>query len=100
MNSSKTEIDDWVKDDFLAALVHQLRTPLATIQTWTQILCLGKGDLQKGLAQIEGSSKDQSRLLDDLLDLSHIQSGKVHLKLSVIDPADCLSAAIESVRTI
>jgi len=94
----ETENDDQVKDDFLAALVHQVRTPLTTIQTWTQILRLGKGDLQKGLAQIEGSANDQSHLLDNLLDLSRIQSGKVHLKLSVIDPADCLSAAVESVR--
>jgi signal transduction histidine kinase len=55
---------------------------------------------RKGLAQIERSTNDQSRLLDDLLDLSRIQSGKVHLKLSVIDPADCLSAAVESVRAM
>src|SRR5262245_8489256 len=94
----ETENDNRVNDDFLAALVHQVRTPLATIQTWTQILRLGKGDLQKGLAQIERSARDQSELLDDLLDLSLIQSGKVHLKLSVIDPVDCLSAAVESVR--
>jgi signal transduction histidine kinase len=98
--NEETEIDDRVKDDFLAALVHQLRTPLTTIQTWTQILRFGKGDLQKGLARIEGSTNEQSRLLDDLLDLSRIQSGKVHLKLSVIDPADCLSAALESVRAV
>jgi len=96
----KTETDDRVKDEFLTVLVHQLRTPLVTIQTWTQILRLGKGDLQKGLAQIEGSTNEQSRLLDDLLDLSHIHAGKVLLKLSVIDPAVCLSTAVESVRAM
>jgi signal transduction histidine kinase len=96
----ETEHEDWDKEDFLAALVHQLRTPLTTIQTWTQILRFGEGDLQKGLAQIERSTNEQSRLLEDLLDLSHIRSGTVQLKLSVLDPADCLSAAIGCVRAM
>jgi signal transduction histidine kinase len=96
----ETENGDWVKHDFLTALVHQLRTPLTTVQTWTQILRLGKGDLHNVLAQIDGSTNEQSRLLEDLLELSHIQSGNVHLKLAVIDPADCLSRAVESVRAI
>jgi CheY-like chemotaxis protein/two-component sensor histidine kinase len=61
---------------------------------------LEKGDPKKGLALIEKSATDQSQLIDDLLDVSRIQAGKLHLDLSVVDPADSVSAAVDSIRAL
>jgi PAS domain S-box-containing protein len=90
------------KDEFLATLSHELRTPLTTIKSWAQILSLGTPDPErsmKGLAVIERSANAQSQLIDDLLDVSRIQSGKLHLDLSVVDPVECVSAAVDSARS-
>src|SRR5262249_43519495 len=87
-----------IKDEFLSTLSHELRTPLATILSWTQILRLQKGDPERGLALIEKSATDQSQLIDDLLDVSRIQGGKLSLELSAVDPVECVSLAVDSVR--
>jgi PAS domain S-box-containing protein len=89
-----------IKDEFLATLSHELRTPLTAISSWVQMLRLGKGDPKKGVAMIEKSVNDQSQLIDDLLDVSRIKAGKIHLTLSVVDPADCVSAVVDSVRPL
>ena len=89
-----------IKDEFLGILSHELRAPLTTILSWAQILRLGKVDPKKGFAVIERSAHDQSQLIDDLLDVTRIQAGKVRLELSVVDPAECVSAAVDSVRTL
>jgi two-component system, chemotaxis family, CheB/CheR fusion protein len=90
-----------VKDEFLAVLSHELRTPLTTILGWAQTLRLGKSDVEKterAIAVIEKSAKDQGQLIDDLLDVSRLQSGKMQLNIGEIDPNDCIAAALESVR--
>jgi len=92
-----------MKDEFLATLSHELRTPLTTIKSWAQILRLGLTDPEramKGVTVIERSANSQSQLIDDLLDVSRIQSGKLHLDLSVVDPVECVSAAVDSVRSL
>jgi two-component system CheB/CheR fusion protein len=89
-----------IKDEFLATLSHELRTPLTAILSWAQILRLGKGDPKKGLTMIEKSANDQSQLIDDLLDVSRIHAGKIHLNLSILNAADCVSLAVDSVRPL
>src|SRR5262249_24758841 len=89
------------KDEFLATLSHEVRPPLATIRSWAQILRLGKDDAEKAqraVAAIEKSAKDQGQLIDDLLDVSRIQAGKMLLELHEIEAADCVAAALDSVR--
>ena len=93
-----------VKDEFLATLSHELRTPLTAILSWAQILRLRDGadveQTRRGVALIEKSGKDLGQLIEDLLDISRIQAGKVRLELREIDPLECIAAALDSVRTL
>jgi two-component system CheB/CheR fusion protein len=92
-----------VKDEFLATLSPELRTPLATILSWAQMLRLGKTDPEKtkrGAAVIEKSAQAQGQLIEDLLDVSRIQSGKLHLEFFIVDPAGCVSTVVDSVRSL
>jgi signal transduction histidine kinase/ActR/RegA family two-component response regulator len=92
-----------VKDEFLATLSHELRAPLTTILSWAQVLRLkmvGPDKTTKGLTVIEKSANAQSQLIEDLLDVSRIQSGKIHLELSTVDPAECVSGAVDSARSL
>ena len=97
------ERENRTKDEFLAIVSHELRSPLTTILSWAQILRMGRHKrpkLMRGLAVIEKSANAQSQLIDDLLDIARIQAGKMHLNLSTIDPAECVSAAVESIRAV
>ena len=90
-----------MKDDFLATLSHELRTPLGAILGWSQILRRGgrgEADLQKGLDTIERNARAQTRLIEDLLDLSRITSGKVRLDAQPLEPAAFVEAALETVK--
>jgi PAS domain S-box-containing protein len=89
-----------LKDEFLATLSHELRTPLNAIVGWAQILQLkhdDPADLAEGLSVIERNAKAQAQLISDLLDVSRITSGKMRLDLQVIDPAQVLAAALDTV---
>jgi CheY-like chemotaxis protein len=91
------------KDVFLAILSHELRTPLTSILVWAQLLKRGVLDpekLKKGLNTIEESAQAQGQLINDLIDVSRIQSGKLSLTLSEIEPLQVVTAAIESVLPI
>lgn len=91
------------KDIFLATLSHELRTPLSAILTWAQLISQGKVSFEKakqGAAIIEQSAKAQSKLIDDLLDISRFIAGKLTLELIPVDPAVVIRAAIETVRPI
>ncbi|KRB84902.1 MHYT domain-containing protein [Noviherbaspirillum sp. Root189] len=90
-----------LKDEFLATLSHELRTPLNAILGWAQILRSGTRDeatLAKGLETIERNARAQAQLIEDLLDMSQIISGKVRLDVRPIDPANFIEAALETVR--
>ena len=90
-----------LKDDFLATLSHELRTPLSAIMGWVQILRRGLGtpqDLQKGLDTIERNTRLQVQLIDDLLDMNRIASGKVRLDVQPVEPILFIEAALETVR--
>jgi PAS domain S-box-containing protein len=90
-----------MKDEFLATLSHELRTPLSAILGWAQVLRRGsrdQNDLSKGLQTIERNARAQAQLIEDLLDMSRITSGKVLLDTQVVAPTVFVDAAIETVR--
>lgn len=90
------------KDVFLATLSHELRTPLSAILTWSQLIGHNRVDAEmtkQGAAVIEQSAKAQSQLIDDLLDISRIISGKLALTIKDVNPATVIRSAVESVRS-
>lgn len=89
-----------MKDEFLATLSHELRTPLNSILGWSQVLKMGASavDLGRGLDAIERNARVQAQLIEDLLDMSRITSGKVRLDIEAVQPASVVEAAIETVR--
>jgi PAS domain S-box-containing protein len=90
-----------LKDEFLATLSHELRTPLNAIVGWAVILRRTRmvdAHLADGLATIERNAKVQTQLIDDLLDVSRIISGKLRLDVDQVDLAGVVEAAIESVH--
>jgi PAS domain S-box-containing protein len=89
-----------MKDEFLATLSHELRTPLNAILGWSQILKSAPGDpeeLEEGLAVIERNARAQTQIIEDLLDMSRIISGKVRLDVRPLELAGIVKAAIETV---
>ena len=90
-----------VKDEFLAIVSHELRTPLTAISGWTHLLLNGKlADTAqlRALQAIQRQSRSQAQLIDDLLDVSRIVSGKLRLSWRPVDPSQILNAAIDVVR--
>jgi signal transduction histidine kinase len=88
------------KDQFLATLSHELRTPLSAILGWTQLLKMGgpaRADYVRGLETIERNARVQTRLIDDLLDMSRIASGKIRLDIQPVEPIAVIEAAIETI---
>ncbi len=89
------------KDDFLATVSHELRTPLNSILGWVQILnddALPPERQKRALETIERNARTQNRLIEDLLDVSRIVSGKLRLEVEVVDVPRIVEAAIETVR--
>ena len=92
-----------MKDEFLSILSHELRTPLTSILGWIQLLRLGKLNSDKishGLEAVENSANAQGQLIDDLLDVSRIQAGKLKLEFDLVDPRKVIAAAIDSTRVL
>jgi PAS domain S-box-containing protein len=88
-----------MKDEFLATVSHELRTPLNAILGWSQLLAQGVGDdLREGLDVIQRNARAQTQLIDDLLDMSRIISGKVRLDVQPTDLSSVVDAAVEAVR--
>src|SRR5262249_4691523 len=91
-----------LKDDFLATLSHELRTPLNAILGWSQLLRQTASEdlntLHDGLTTIERNARVQTQLIEDLLDMSRIVSGKLRLDVQPVNPLGFVSAAIETVR--
>jgi signal transduction histidine kinase/CheY-like chemotaxis protein len=91
-----------LKDDFLGIVSHELRTPLSAILGWARLLKRGivgtEPARERALEAIERNATLQARLVDDLLDVSRIVSGKLELETSGVDLASVVDAAIDSVR--
>ncbi|HEY9750483.1 MAG TPA: ATP-binding protein, partial [Allocoleopsis sp.] len=89
------------KDEFLSSLSHELRNPLNTMLGWSQILRNRQIDetaVARALEVIERSARAQSQLIEDMLDLSRITSGKLHLNTKLLDLVSVVNYAIESVH--
>ncbi len=89
-----------LKDDFLANLSHELRTPLNAILGWARILSDREQDpaTVHALEVIQRNAVAQATLVDDLLDLSRIVTGKIRLQLTLVDLAPVATNALETVR--
>jgi PAS domain S-box-containing protein len=98
---SEAERLSHLKDEFLATLSHELRTPLNAIQGWVSLLRRSKtsaDDLERGLETIERNVRNQAQIVNDLLDMSRIISGKVHLEVQSLHLHEVINDAIETLR--
>jgi hypothetical protein len=95
----EAERNNRMKDEFLATLSHELRTPLNAIVGWSELMkrTQDKETLREGAEVIERNARVQTQLIEDLLDMSRIVSGKVRLDVQPINPAGFVDAAIETV---
>ncbi|MEG4343957.1 chemotaxis protein CheB [Microcoleus sp. A003_D6] len=97
----QAETANRVKDEFLANLSHELRNPLTPILGWARMLRSGKlkeADANRALEVIERSARAQSQLIEDMLDISRITSGKLTLNSSPIDLVSVVQNAIDGVQ--
>lgn len=90
-----------IKDEFLATVSHELRTPLTAILGWSQLLTDGKLDEQqskRALETVVRNARAQRQLIDDLLDISRIITGKLRLDVSPVELAPTIEAVVEGLR--
>lgn len=90
-----------IKDEFLATVSHELRTPLNAILGWSTILRGGKIDRptsDSALETIERNARFQAQLIDDLLDISRIVTGKLRLEIQTVELEIILESAVEAIR--
>lgn len=98
---AKAEAANRIKDEFLAVLSHELRSPLNPILGWTRILRSQRLDSKKAdqaLETIERNAKLQAQLIEDLLDVSRILQGKMTLNVAPVNLASTITAALETVQ--
>jgi PAS domain S-box-containing protein len=88
------------KDQFLAAVCHELRSPLNAVLGWTHMLLEARADLtpqtQRALEVIDRNARMQAKLIEDLLDVSRVVSGKLSLERSLVDVAEVARGAVAS----
>lgn len=97
----EAERSDRLKDEFLATLSHELRTPLTSVLGWATLIRSGEieeANYAIALETIERNARLQARLIDDLLDVSRIITGNLHLELRPTDLAPVVEAARDAVR--
>jgi PAS domain S-box-containing protein len=92
-----------IKDEFLSTVSHELRTPLNAILGWAWLLTSGNLDkdreaTRRAVGAIERNAKAQSQIIDDLLDVSRIITGKLRLKMRRVDLAQVIEAAVDAMR--
>jgi len=100
---SEVEASNKTKDEFLATLSHELRTPLNVIQGWVNILKTEKLDEKEfGLAieMLDRNSSLQARLINDLLDVSRIITGKLSMEYKPVDLVGVLRASVDAVMSL
>lgn len=100
---SDAEAANRAKDEFLATISHELRTPLTSILGWARLLRLDKLDTAStahAISTIERNAKVQAQIIDDLLDVSGIVSGKLRLALKPVDMAEILSSVMETIQPV
>jgi signal transduction histidine kinase/ActR/RegA family two-component response regulator len=90
-----------LKDEFLATLSHELRTPLNAILGWTKLLranAVPPAAVDRALEKVERNAQVQTRLVEDLLEVSRITSGKLRLELKPVDLVLLVNTAVDSIR--
>ena len=90
-----------MKDEFLATLSHELRTPLNAILGYATLIRMGslkEQELAEGVQVIERNARVQAQLIDDLLDMNRIVSGKTRLDIRLVQVRDVIEAALSTVR--
>ncbi|HEX8370043.1 MAG TPA: ATP-binding protein [Pyrinomonadaceae bacterium] len=88
-----------LKDEFLATVSHELRTPLTSITGWVRMLRSGMLDepqMNRALETIDRNTRAQTQIIEDLLDISRIISGKLRLDIRIVELSGIIEAAIES----
>ncbi|HKV33418.1 MAG TPA: ATP-binding protein [Pyrinomonadaceae bacterium] len=98
---AEAEAANRIKDEFLATLSHELRTPLTSLLGWSSVLRESRRDekvLAQGLDAIDRNARVQAQLIDDLLDVSRIVSGKLNLDVRPLDVCSVTRAAIAVVQ--
>jgi signal transduction histidine kinase len=97
----EAETANRLKDEFLATVSHELRTPLNAIFGWSRLLCTGRLDKARASHAVEiivRNAKAQEQIIEDILDVSRIITGKIRLHVSPIEIAPAVEAAIDSLR--
>jgi PAS domain S-box-containing protein len=97
----QAEIASRTKDEFLSMLSHELRTPLNAILGWSKILTTGAlapEAVSEALEKIERNARLQARLIEDMLDVSRIMSGKLRLDAQPVDLTSVIHAAVDTLR--
>jgi PAS domain S-box-containing protein len=95
------EIANRLRDEFLATVSHELRAPLNSILGWGRLLQkrqLDEPTTEKAISTIVRNAESQNRLIEDLLDVSRIISGKLRLEVMTIKPINIVESALETVR--
>ena len=95
------ETVDRLKDEFLATLSHELRTPLTAVLGWASLMRSGDvppSDFARAIEIIERNARSQARLIDDLLDVSRIITGNLHVEFRPLDLASVVDLASDAVR--
>jgi PAS domain S-box-containing protein len=91
-----------LKDEFLATLSHELRTPLTAILGWCNVLrrrkSISEHDLRDAIETIHRNAKTQAQIIEELLDMSRIVSGKIRLETDDIDLGDLVQVAVDGIR--
>jgi hypothetical protein len=98
----RAESANRMKDEFLATVSHELRTPLTAILGWARILRDANYDrarVTKGVEVIERNARAQVRIVEDILDISRIITGKVKLELVPVDPRLVIEAAVSTLES-
>jgi len=98
---AEAEAANRIKDEFLATLSHELRTPLTSLLGWASVLREARRDenvLSQGLEAIDRNARVQAQLIDDLLDVSRIVSGKLNLDVRPLDVSSTIRTSINVVR--
>ena len=101
LHATKLEQANRVKDEFLATLSHELRTPLTSVLGWSRLLRSGKlskAEQERALAIVERNAQAQTKLIEDLLDVSRIITGKLRLEFQPVQLAAIVKDVVEEFR--
>ncbi|HKX83097.1 MAG TPA: HAMP domain-containing sensor histidine kinase, partial [Pyrinomonadaceae bacterium] len=97
----EAEIANRLRDEFMATVSHELRTPLNAILGWARLMKDGSLDEKqraRAVSTIIKNSETQKRLIEDLMDVTRIISGKLELEIEDVDPTDLIVHAVESIK--